>query len=79
MSATARRIRGRRPRREPRSDRQFLKALWLLQVDGERQSRAWRQFASRWLILLTVGIVVSLSGWVAVVMQWQSRFGWLWP
>lgn len=78
MPSTGRRIRGRRPRREPRSDRQFLKALWLLQVEGDRQSRAWRQFASRWLMALTVGILISLGGWMAVAVQWQIRFGWIW-
>lgn len=74
----ARRIRGRRPRRQPRTVRQYVNAMWSLMLEGDRQSLRWRHTANIWLMCLTIYALISLIGWVAVVAQFLARFGWLW-
>lgn len=55
-----------------------IKSMWLMLVEDQRERREHRAAVRRWLIVLSVGLIVSLLLNGLWMMQWQSRFGWFW-
>ena len=66
------------PPEPPRTPREYLDAMWLMMLEGERQTRLFRRLVILWLTVLSIGVVVSLLLNGLWMVQWQSRFGWFW-
>lgn len=66
------------PTEPPRTPREYLDAMWLMMLEGERQTRLFRRLVVLWLTILSIGVVISLMLNGLWMVQWQSRFGWFW-
>lgn len=63
---------------QPKTPREYLNSMWLMMLESERQSRAYRRLVIFWLIGLTALVLANILASVIGAWAWIARFGWYW-